>query len=297
MPASRWELLRSRWELPYIPRVLSGRSRGGRLTILVLLCLLALGVSSGPVAGSAVSPPKIAITRPSDGAVVHSSTVKVAGKFTVAPFDGPSPHVSGTLNGNKLHIGVDGATKYDFEGNASLKKGTNELTVAVNDGDGGESSATVSVKYEPILPTRSQCVDDKRGDSSDHLTHMDIVRACARRRGAKVVFKITTAKPPPNIHDGSGNPAAPCFEVPRTSGGPGPAPLQSCGDAKLRGYTQRFWPTVPFSISGRTSTWKVPLKYLPKRSFRWRAYLGEGYRYADKAPQKGFLTFVVKPPA
>jgi hypothetical protein len=38
-------------------------------------------------------------------------------------------------------------------------------------------------------------------------------------------------------------------------------------------------------------------KYLPKRSFKWRAYVGDGARYADKAPQKGFLTFVVKPPA
>lgn len=277
--------------------MLSGRSRCGRLTIFVLVCLLTLGASSGAAAGSADSPPKVTITRPSDGAVVHSSTVKVKGRFTVAPVDGPGADPTVTLNGRKLRPDVASDVSYAFEGAVSLKKGPNPLTVVVNDQEGGESSATVTVKYEPIPPTRSQCVDDRRGDSSDRLTHMDIVRACAKRRGAKVVFKITTAKPPPNVHDGSGNPAAPCFEIPRTSGGPGPAPLQSCGDAKLRGYTRRFWPTVPFSIGGRTSTWKVPLKYLPQRSFRWRAYVGEGYRYADKAPQKGFLTFVVKPPA
>jgi hypothetical protein len=40
-----------------------------------------------------------------------------------------------------------------------------------------------------------------------------------------------------------------------------------------------------------------PLKYLPKRSFKWRAYLSNADHYVDKAPQKGYLTFVVKPPA
>ncbi len=55
-----------------------------------------------------------------------------------------------------------------------------------------------------------------------------------------------------------------------------------------------YWPKVPFGISGRVSTWKVPLKYLPKKSFRWRAYLSEDDTYTDKAPDRGFLTFVVK---
>jgi hypothetical protein len=74
----------------------------------------------------------------------------------------------------------------------------------------------------------------------------------------------------------------------------GPAPIQSCGDARLRGYTMSNWPKVPFGISGRVSTWKVPLRYLPKPSFRWRGYLANGYRYAEKAPDRGFLTFVVR---
>jgi len=275
--------------------VLLGRYRGARLTTSGVLCLLVLCTWASAAAASAESPPKVTISHPSDGAVVHNSTVEVAGVIAVAPVDGPGKDPTATLNGRRLRVSVRGSVKYDFEGKVGLAKGANELTVEADDGEGGQSSASVTVTYRPVRATRSQCVDDRRGDSSDRLTHMDIVRACALRRGARVVFKITTAKPPPNVHDGFGNPAAPCFEIPRTSGGgPGPAPLQSCGDAKLRGYTQHFWPTVPFSIAGRTSTWKVPLKYLPKRKFKWRAYVGDGYRYADKAPQKGFLTFIVK---
>jgi hypothetical protein len=263
---------------------------------IAALALLLGALALAPAASaSAVSPPKITISRPSDGAVVHASSIEVTGKFIVAAVDGPSPKVTAALNGQELNVSVNGPVGYGFEGKASLKKGANELTVTVNDGNGGESSATVTVTYRPIPATRSQCVSDKRGDSRDRPTHMDIVRACAIRRGAKAVFEVTTAKPPPDIHDGFGNPAAPCFEVLRgAANSPGATPLQSCGDAKLRGYTQRFWPTVPFSIAGRTSTWKVPLKYLPKRSFRWRAYIGNADRYVDKAPQAGYLTFVVK---
>lgn len=111
-----------------------------------------------------------------------------------------------------------------------------------------------------------------------------------------MIFSVTTAKPPPKIHDGFGNPAAPCIEIPRMpTGSPGPAPIQTCGDAMLRGFTQHFWPKVPFGISGRVSKWKVPLKYLPKQSFQWRAYVSDADHYRDKAPSKGYLTFVVKP--
>jgi hypothetical protein len=251
-----------------------------------------------PAAGaSSASPPRIEISTPKDGAVVHTPSVTVKGTFTVAPFPGPSPTVSATLNGKKLKTGVNSRVSYTFEGTATLHRGANELTVVVNDGDGGESKAAVSVRYAPIRPpspTRHQCVGDRRGDSHDHLNHMDIVRACALRRGGKVIFSVTTAKPPPNVHDSFGHPAAPCIEIPLAApGAPGPYPIQSCGDAQLRGWHMHVWPKVPFSIVGRVTKWKVPIKYLPKGSFLWRAYLSEADHYRDKAPNKGFLTFVL----
>jgi hypothetical protein len=240
---------------------------------------------------SSTAPPKIVISSPKNGETVNTPTVIVKGKFTVAPFDGPSPPIVAMLNGKKLNTSVNGAVSYDFQGDASLKKGANTLTVTVNDGNGGESSSSVTVKYVKILPTRRQCVSDKRGDSHDHFTHMDIVNACAQRRGARVIFSVTTAHSPPNIHDGFGNPAAPCIEIPRPSG---PASIQTCGDAMLRGWKMHYWPKVPFEISGRVSKWKVPLKYLPKKSFEWCAYVSDADHYRDKAPNKGYLTFVVK---
>ncbi|MDX6590402.1 MAG: Glucodextranase, domain [Solirubrobacterales bacterium] len=247
------------------------------------------------VGASSEAPPKIAISSPKTGAVLHTSTVEVTGTFTVAPFNGPSPQVTATLNGKRIKTGVRGPVSYDFEGEATLRKGSNAVTVGVNDGNGGESTATVNVTYAPIQATRHQCVSDRSGDSSDHLTHMDIVRACALRSGARVIFTVTTAHPPPNIHDSFGNPAAPCIEIARTAAGqPGPAPIQSCGDGRLRGWTMATWPKVPFSIGGSVSKWKVPLKFLPKRSFHWRGYIGNADRYVDKAPNKGFLNFVVR---
>lgn len=261
------------------------------LGVAVMSSVWALSAS-----GSATSPPKVTITTPKNGTVVIEPTIKVAGKFTVAPFDGPSPRVDVTLNGKSISTSVNGPVSYDFTGTATLAKGLNTLTVVVNDGNGGETKASVTVTYKPVRPTKHQCVSDKRGDSRDKIAHMDLVRACAIRRGGSVIFKVTTAKPPPNIHDSFGNPAAPCFEVFRGAllGHGGPAPIQSCGDAQLRGFKKSFWPKVPFGISGETSTWKVPLKYLPKTSFQWRGYLSNADHYADKAPDKGFLTFVVK---
>jgi hypothetical protein len=49
--------------------------------------------------------------------------------------------------------------------------------------------------------------------------------------------------------------------------------------------------------AGASAAWKVPLEYLPKRSFKWRGYVANGYSYVDKAPQKGYLTFLVKAPS
>lgn len=142
--------------------------------------------------------------------------------------------------------------------------------------------------------TKLQVLKDKRGDSHDKFTHMDIVGASARRKGRVVVFTVTTANRPPNIHDGFGNPAAPCLEIPfNLTGNPRrPYPMQTCGDARLRGYKQHYWPKVRFSISGRTSTWKIPLKLLPKKAFRWRAYIADGWNTADVAPNKGYKKFI-----
>lgn len=255
-----------------------------------LMALGCLWLASGAPASS-TAPPKIVISSPKSGEAVTTPTVTVKGSFTVAPVDGPSPKVIATLNGKKINTSVNGRVSYDFQGIANLKKGANTLTVTVDDGNGGESSASVVVKYKKILPTRRQCVSDKNGDSHDHFTHMDIIGACAQRRGGKVIFSVTTAHAPPNIHDGFGNPAAPCIEVLRED----PLhELQTCGDATLRGYTMHYWPKVPFSISGHVSKWKVPLKYLPKKAFEWRAYVSDADHYRDKAPDKGFLSFVVK---
>jgi hypothetical protein len=255
-----------------------------------LMALGCLWLASGAPASS-TAPPKIVISSPKSGEAVTTPTVTVKGSFTVAPVDGPSPKVIATLNGKKISTSVNGRVSYDFQGIANLKKGANTLTVTVDDGNGGESSASVVVKYKKILPTRRQCVSDKNGDSHDHFTHMDIIDACAQRRGGKVIFSVTTAHAPPNIHDGFGNPAAPCIEVLRED----PLhELQTCGDATLRGYTMHYWPKVPFSISGHVSKWKVPLKYLPKKAFEWRAYISDADHYRDKAPDKGFLSFVVK---
>ena len=281
----------------YIRRMVMARAKRRMFSVAAagLGAVVACGLLALAANGSTTSPPKILITTPKNGAVVTQPTVKVAGSFTVAPFNGPSPHVSATVNGRPMSISVNGPVSYDFAGKAALVKGPNKLTVVVNDGDGGIAEATSTVKYTPVLPTRHQCVTDKRGDARDKIGHMDIVRACAIRKGSSVVFKVTTAKPPPNIHDSFGNPAAPCIEVLRGSPrSPGPAPIQSCGDAQLRGWKINTWPKVPFAISGRTSTWKVALKYLPKRSFKWRGYLSNADHYVDTAPNKGFLIFVVR---
>ena len=273
----------------------------GKLTYAKAMATCSIFIALGCVLlapsapASSTAPPKIVISSPKNGETVNTPTVTVKGSFTVAPFDGPSPRVSATLNGKRIDTSVNGRVSYDFQGVASLKQGANTLTVAVDDGNGGESSASVAVKYVKILPTRRQCVSDKHGDSHDHFTHMDIVNACAQRRGGKVIFSVTTAHAPPNIHDGFGNPAAPCIEIPRVPPGHGgPAPIQTCGDAMLRGWKMHTWPKVPFSISGRVSKWKVPFKYLPEKSFEWCAYISDADHYRDKAPNKGYLTFVVK---
>ena len=140
-------------------------------------------------------------------------------------------------------------------------------------------------------PTKSQHARDKHGDSHDPFGGMDLVFASATRKGSKVVFIVRTAKPPPRQHDFAGNPTAPCLEVARTAG----HSIQTCGDARLRGWTKSNWPKVPFSLNGSTARWTVPLRYLPKRSFRWRAYITQEahpYDFADLAPNKGYLTFI-----
>jgi hypothetical protein len=255
------------------------------------LLMLSAAFAVAPALASVEKPPQITITSPEEGAVLHRSSVKVEGKFKVAPFNGPSPKVTATLNGKAIETSVNGPVSYDFHGTASLHQGANALTVAVDDGNGGESSATVNVAYVPLEPTRRQCVADKNGDSHDRLTHMDIVKACARRRGGRVIFSVTTAKPPPKIHDSFGNPAAPCLEIARPGN---PTAIETCGDAQLRGWKMNVWPKVPFHISGRVSTWKVPLKYLPRRSFKWRAYVADADHHRDDAPDKGLLKFVVR---
>jgi hypothetical protein len=275
---------------PLIRRPLSRVTIGISLAVIGCVAVFAIAAQA-----SATHPPTVVITSPKEGEVVTEPTVTVKGDVTVAGQNGPGTPVTITLNGHNLRPDVRGSVKYDFEGTVTLKKGPNELTVTVDDGDGGRTSQTVTVKYAPVMPTKSQCVSDRAGDSRDHFTHMDVVRACARRQGGRVIFSVTTAHAPPHMHDGFGNPAAPCIEYSKGEKvEPHITPIQSCGDARLRGWTMRHWPKVPFSIGGRVSKWKVPLKYLSKSSFQWRAYVADGWNYADKAPNKGYLIFVVK---
>src|SRR4051812_16110496 len=87
-------------------------------------------------------------------------------------------------------------------------------------------------------PTRFQSVTDKRGDARGAFGGMDLVFASARRKTPYVVFTVRTAKPPPNQHDFAGNPTAPCLRISRSTG----HAIETCGDARLRGYTMKFWP-------------------------------------------------------
>jgi hypothetical protein len=271
-----------------------------RKTALVVAAAAAQAVGVSAVAAWATPerPPVIVIKAPKDGSVTHDQTVTVEGTVTVHQDTPPGQNVTATLNGKSLPLNVQSALKYTFKASVDLKKGSNEITVGANDAMGGESSQSVTVKYvppAPVKPTARQCVDDRGGDSHDNFTHMDIVSACAQRRGGKVIFSVTTAHRPPHVHDGFGNPAAPCLEYSKGEKvEPHITPIQTCGDANLRGWTMHHWPKVPFSISGKVSKWKVPLKYLSKSSFQWRAYVADGWNYADKAPDKGYLTFVVK---
>jgi Glucodextranase, domain B len=269
-----------------------GVTQGGGALLAAGLLLLAI-----PLANASPAPPSVVIKSPRDGSVVHTNTVLVEGTATVSE-DAPGQKVTASLNGKPLRVGVEGPRKYSFEATATLHKGANELSVIVRDTNSGETTQSVTVTYKPkkpTPPTTKQCVSDKKGDSHDHFTNMDIVQACAKRRGGRVIFSVTTAHRPPNIHDGFGNPAAPCIEYSKGARvEPHITPIQSCGDASLRGWTMHHWPKVPFSISGRTSTWKVPLKYLSKTSFQWRAYISDADHYRDTAPNKGYETFVIR---
>ena len=137
-------------------------------------------------------------------------------------------------------------------------------------------------------PTKFQSVKDKRGDARGAFGGMDLVFASAQRKTAYVVFTIRTAKPPPNQHDFAGNPAAPCLRIPRSAG----HAIETCGDANLRGYTMKFWPKVKFSLRGATARWTVPFKYLPKRSFKWRAYVNSSAHPDSDADTTRLLTFI-----
>ena len=146
-------------------------------------------------------------------------------------------------------------------------------------------------KPKPLGPrTKRQVVKDKHGDSR---CSFDLTRAAATRKGRTVVFQVTVAQRM-GAHDGFGNPITPQLEFPypKSQGGSGRTPIQVAGDGRLRGYTQHYWPRVPHTVGAHTVTWKIPLKYLSKRSFRWRAISNDGYKVCDAAPNKGYKTFI-----
>jgi hypothetical protein len=145
-------------------------------------------------------------------------------------------------------------------------------------------------KAKPLgPPTKRQVVKDRR----DGNASCDIRQVSAKRSGRTVVFSVVN-KTPLNQHDGSGIPITPQMEFPwpKSQGGSGRTPIQMGGDGSLRGYTMKFWPKVPISVNGRTVTWKVPLKYLSKRSFKWRAVCLDADHVRDAAPNRGYKTFI-----
>src|SRR5690348_13436942 len=133
-------------------------SRRGLAPAVAAIAALLIGAWAVGAWASAAKPPQIAFTSPKDGTVTQEQPIEVAGIVTVAPFDGPSPRVTATLDGRPLKLGVRGAVKYDFETKVSLDKGANEITVEVDDGDGGKASKSIAVRYVPVKPTRKQCV-------------------------------------------------------------------------------------------------------------------------------------------
>jgi hypothetical protein len=142
----------------------------------------------------------------------------------------------------------------------------------------------------PGRPTHHEVVHDPRGDarSSFPLPILyDIVQASAKRVGKSVVFTITTVQTL-GMHDSSGNYTTACIQIPfARSGG-----LMIFGSGYIAGR-EGAWPKVAAEhVSGHTVSWTVPVKYLFKRGFLWRATGGcDPHHLADLAPNKGFETF------
>ena len=142
-------------------------------------------------------------------------------------------------------------------------------------------------KRKPLgPPTKRQVVRDRRGDSHGCFS-LDIVKATATRKRRAVVFEIFNAAPMTQ-HDGFGNAITPGLELPRARG----HASQVGSDGSLRGYRMRYWPKVAHRLTATTISWTIPLKFLPKPTFRWRAECLEGYHVRDAAPDKGYKTFV-----
>lgn len=177
---------------------------------------------------------------------------------------------------------------------------TQKAVSAPSAGGGGDPSASGNgggPKISRGKPTRYQLVHDRRGDNRspgfDYPMNFDLVSASAKRVGNAVVFSVTSTQAI-TMHDGYGNPVAPCVEIPFTpKAGPiTPEQLLSSGNIAGAGKPGQPWPKIRTTVHGATISWTVPRKYLFKRGFLWRATAGCSPKYpADVAPNKGFKTF------
>lgn len=206
---------------------------------------------------------------------------------TVHSLDGGSYSVAG---GKTATVTIDPSSARTNERLAALRSVVVRLD-ALGGAGSYERKLTLTGGSRTGPPTKRQVVQDRRGDARSSLCRpLDIVKATATRKGSRVVFQVTSASALTQ-HDGFGNRISPQMEFP-WPGSPRRTPIQLGSDGSLRGYTMRYWPKVPHAVRGRTITWKVPLKYLAKGSFRWRAVCLDGYRVGDAAPNRGYRTFV-----
>ena len=211
---------------------------------------------------------------------------------------GPCKATLAKLKALKVTLTVDGVSA--TESVSLVQKAT---STGAGPSSGGGSTATANAngggpKISRGKPTRFQVVHDRRGDNHspgfDYPVNFDLVSASAKRVGNNVVFSVTSTQAI-TIHDGYGNPVAPCVEIPYTPKPGSITPKQLLPSGNIAGASNNPgapWPKIHTVVHGATISWTVPRTYLFKRGFLWRATAGCSPKYpADVAPNRGYKTF------
>lgn len=207
---------------------------------------------------------------------------------------GPCKATVAKLKSLQVKLTVDGASTTET---VALAQRVGSSPGGSPSGAGSSAGPRDGPKISAGKATRYQVVHDRRGDNRspgfDYPMNFDLVSASAKRVGNNVVFSVTSVQAI-TMHDSSGNPVAPCVEIPYTVK-PGPiTPVQLYPSGNIAGVTgyMHDWPTIRTTIHGATISWTVPRKYLFAGGFLWRATAGCNPKYpADVAPNKGFETF------